>query len=561
LPPSHDREPRKRRACRPCNFQQPLSDILTPMTRTSLTTFLADLKFPTPTALHHNLAPAALYELALQRGEAQLTADGALLAYTGQHTGRSPNDKFVVRDAATEMSVDWGKVNKPTTPALFDGLLQKMRQWAAGRELFVQDLLVGADPATRMPVRVITQFAWHSLFARNMFIRPTAAALANFVPGFTIIDFPDCKADPVQDGMNSETFVLLDFNRRLALIGGTAYAGEIKKSAFSVMNYHLPAQGVMPMHASANVGPDGDVAVFFGLSGTGKTTLSADATRTLIGDDEHGWSDKAVFNFEGGCYAKAIRLSAKQEPEIYAAARRFGTVLENVAIDSATRAVDFDSAHFAENTRACYPLDFIGNASTTGSAGVPQHIIMLTCDAFGVLPPLSKLSADQAMMHFLSGYTARVAGTERGVTEPQATFSACFGAPFMPRAPGVYAKLLGEKIARHNVQCWLVNTGWTGGGAGVGQRMPINVTRTLIRAIFSGAFDKTAFVDDGVFGLQIPAQVGDVPAKLLRPQDNWSDKAAYQTAARKVATLFAENFQKFEDQVSPAVKAAMLRHP
>lgn len=531
------------------------------MTPTALTQFLADLNFPPPRALHHNLAPAALYEAALQRGEAQLTADGALLAYTGQHTGRSPNDKFVVRDAATETSVDWGKVNQPTTPAVFEGLLRKMGQWAQGRDLFVQDLLVGADPATRMPVRVITQFAWHSLFARNMFIRPDTAALADFVPGFTIIDFPDCKANPKQDGTNSETFVLLDFNRRLALIGGTAYAGEIKKSAFSVMNYHLPAQGVMPMHASANVGSDGDVAVFFGLSGTGKTTLSADGTRTLIGDDEHGWSDKAVFNFEGGCYAKAIRLSAQQEPEIYAAARRFGTVLENVALDAATRAVDFDSAEFAENTRACYPLDFIGNASATGSAGLPQHIIMLTCDAFGVLPPLSKLSADQAMMHFLSGYTARVAGTERGVTEPQATFSACFGAPFMPRAPGVYAKLLGEKIAQHAVQCWLVNTGWTGGGAGVGQRMPINVTRTLIRAIFSGALAKTAFVDDGVFGLAIPAGVGEVPAKLLRPQDNWPDKAAYLAAARKVATLFAENFQKFEGQVSPAVKAAMLRHP
>ena len=540
---------------------QLLLDILALMTNPSLTTFLADLKFPTPAALHHNLAPAALYELALKRGEARLTADGALLAYTGQHTGRSPNDKFVVRDAATETSVDWGKVNKPTTSAVFDGLLSKMQSWAVGRELFVQDLMVGADPATRMPVRVITQFAWHSLFARNMFIRPAAAELAAFVPGFTIIDFPDCKADPAQDGTNSETFVLLDFNRRLALIGGTAYAGEIKKSAFSVMNYHLPAQGVMPMHASANVGPDGDVAVFFGLSGTGKTTLSADGTRTLIGDDEHGWSDKAVFNFEGGCYAKAIRLSAKQEPEIYAAARRFGTVLENVALDPTTHAVDFDSAQFAENTRACYPLDFIGNASATGSAGLPRHIIMLTCDAFGVLPPLSKLSADQAMMHFLSGYTARVAGTERGVTEPQATFSACFGAPFMPRAPGVYAKLLGEKIAQHNVQCWLVNTGWTGGGAGVGQRMPINVTRTLIRAIFSGALAKTTFVDDGVFGLQIPAQVTDVPAKLLRPQDNWSDKAAYQAAARKVAELFGENFQKFEGQVSPAVKTAMLRHP
>lgn len=524
-----------------------------------LTQALQTLGFQQTGALHHNLQPAALYEAALQRKEAQLTADGALLAFTGTHTGRSPNDKFVVKDAQTETVVEWGKVNVATSPAVFDALFKKMQVWAQGRELFVQDLLVGADKTTQMPVRIITQFAWHSLFARNMFIRPLAEQLNNFVPGFTVIDFPDFKADPAQDKTNSETFILIDFTRRLAIIGGTAYAGEIKKSVFSAMNYILPHVGVMPMHASANVGPAGDVAVFFGLSGTGKTTLSADGTRTLIGDDEHGWSDSSVFNFEGGCYAKAIRLNPKQEPEIYSAARRFGTVLENVALDPISRAVDFDSAKFAENSRACYPIDFISNTAPTGAAGLPTNIIMLTCDAFGVLPPLSKLTPAQAMYHFLSGYTARVAGTERGVTEPQATFSACFGAPFMPRAPGVYAKLLGEKIARHKVNCWLVNTGWTGGGAGVGSRMPINVTRTLIRSIFSGVMNQTSFIDDGIFGLQVPVSVADVPANLLQPQQAWQDKAAYQASAKQVATLFAANFRKFEDQVTDEVKAAAIK--
>ncbi len=514
-----------------------------------------------PGAVHHNLQPAALVEAALQRGEAQLTADGALLAYTGGHTGRSPGDKFIVRDAQTEASVDWGAVNQPTTAAQFEALLRQLCEWAAGRELFVQDLQVGADPATRLCVRVVTQFAWHSLFARNMFIRPAPTELATFKPDFTVIACPDFKADPARDGTRSETCICMDFSRHLAFIGGTAYAGEIKKSVFTVMNYLLPARGIMPMHAAANVGTDGDVAVFFGLSGTGKTTLSADGSRTLIGDDEHGWNDTGVFNFEGGCYAKVIRLSAEQEPEIYAAARRFGTVLENVVLDPATRAVDFNSAQFAENTRACYPLDFIRNTAPHGRAGRPRHLIMLTCDAFGVLPPLSKLTPAQAMVHFLSGYTARVAGTERGVTEPQATFSACFGAPFMPRPPGVYAQLLGEKIAQHAVDCWLVNTGWTGGPAGTGQRMPINVTRTLIHAVFSGALDKTAFHDDGVFGLQIPQAVTGVPAELLNPQQNWRDKTAYRTTARKVAALFAENFTKFENQVDDAVKAAVMRSP
>ena len=520
---------------------------------------LHELGFTGLGTVHHNLTPAVLYEFAMMREEAMVTEDGALLAYTGQHTGRSPNDKFIVRDAGTETTVDWGKTNQPMTPAAFEALLVRMQEWAEGRAVFVQDLLAGADTTYNLPLRAVTQFAWHNLFARNMFIRPTEAQLADHGPGFTLIDFPDFEADPARDQTNSKTFIIVNFARRIVLIGGTAYAGEIKKSIFTVMNYLLPARGVMPMHASANYGKDGDVAIFFGLSGTGKTTLSADGTRTLIGDDEHGWSPQGVFNFEGGCYAKAIRLNPKQEPDIYAAARRFGTILENVAIDPDTRRVDFDSARFAENTRASYPIDFIGNATLDGKGGTPKHIIMLTCDAFGVLPPLSQLTPDQAMYHFLSGYTARVAGTERGVTEPQAVFSACFGAPFLPRPAGVYAQLLGEKIAQHDVRCWLVNTGWTGGGAADGERMPINVTRTLVRAVLSGALERAEFIDDGVFGLHVPVGLADIPASLLQPQRAWKDQAAYQDTARKLSGLFAANFKKFADQVGAAVKAAAMR--
>ena len=534
-------------------------DRLDPLPAERLAQDLRELGFTGLGIVHHNLTPAALYEHAMMREEAIVTEDGALLAYTGPHTGRSPNDKFIVRDADTENTVDWGKTNQPMTQAAFEALLVRMQEWAEGRPVFVQDLLAGADEAYHLPLRAITQFAWHNLFARNMFVRPTEEQLAEHVPGFTLIDFPDFEADPARDQTNSKTFIIVNFARRIVLIGGTAYAGEIKKSIFSVMNYMLPERGVMPMHASANYGPGGDVAIFFGLSGTGKTTLSADGTRTLIGDDEHGWSDRGVFNFEGGCYAKAIRLNPKQEPDIYAAARRFGTILENVAVDPDTRVVDFNSARFAENTRASYPIEFIGNATPTGQGGTPQHIIMLTCDAFGVLPPLSRLTPAQAMYHFLSGYTARVAGTERGVTEPQAVFSACFGAPFLPRPAGVYAKLLGEKIAKHDVRCWLVNTGWTGGGAGVGERMPINVTRALVRAVLVGGMEQAEFVDDGVFGLSIPANLADIPASLLQPQRAWKDQAAYQATARKLAALFAENFKKFADQVDDAVKAAAMR--
>ena len=509
--------------------------------------------------VHANLTRAPLYEQAMRRKEIQISEDGAMIAITGQHTGRSPNDKYVVRDASNADQIAWGNINQPYEPAAFDALKVHVTEWLKGREVFVQDLYAGADPAHRLPIRIITTNAWHAMFARNMFIRPTPEQLAaGHEPQFTILHVPEFEAQPARDKTRSGTFVMVNFGQKMAMIGGTSYAGEVKKTIFTVMNYILPEKGILPMHASANMGPTGDVAVFFGLSGTGKTTLSADATRTLIGDDEHGWSDHSVFNFEGGCYAKVIRLSAKQEPEIYAAARRFGTVLENVVFDPDTRKIDFDDAKLTENTRACYPVNFIPNASSTGAGGLPKNVIMLTCDAYGVLPPVSKMTTEQTMYHFLSGYTARVAGTEKGVTEPQATFSACFGAPFMPRAPQVYANLLGERINKHQVNCWLLNTGWSGGGAGVGQRMPINVTRTLLRGILTGALARGEFEADGVFGLSIPKAVEGVPANVLRPRDAWADRAAYDATAQKLIGLFGENFKKFESSVTPAIiKAGM----
>jgi len=508
-------------------------------------------------AIHVNLAPAQLYEHALRRGEVKLSEDGAIIALTGQHTGRSPNDKYIVRDVLVERDIDWGKVNQPLEADAFNALKGHVIEWLADKEVFVQDLYIGAEALYRLPVRIITTNAWHALFARNMFIRPTAEQLAQgHEPAFTVLHVPEFRAEPARDGTRSGTFIMLNFGQKLAMVGGTSYAGEVKKTVFTVMSYILPAKGVLPMHSSANIGADGDVAIFFGLSGTGKTTLSADSSRTLIGDDEHGWSDHAVFNFEGGCYAKVIRLNPKQEPEIYAAARRFGTVLENVVYDEVTHKVDFDSAFLTENTRACYPIDFIPNASETGAGGLPQNVIMLTCDAFGVLPPISKLSAEQAMYHFLSGYTARVAGTEKGVTEPQATFSACFGAPFMPRPPDVYARLLGDKIAFHKVNCWLINTGWSGGGYGVGERMPINVTRTLLRAVLSGALAKGKFVEDSTFGLMIPESCEGVSSEMLRPRNMWKDKATYDAVAQKLISMFTENFRKFEGKVEPEVAKA-----
>jgi phosphoenolpyruvate carboxykinase (ATP) len=515
---------------------------------------LRGLGIGSPSAVHHNLSPAALYELAIKRGEVHLSEDGALIAMTGQHTGRSPNDKYIVRDALTEKDVNFGNVNQPYEPAAFDALKKRATAWLKGRELFVQDLYAGAEPAHQLPVRVITTNAWHALFARNMFIRPTAVQMAKgYQPGFTMLHVPEFQADTATDKTKSGTFVMINLGQKLAMIGGTSYAGEVKKTIFSVMNYYLPQKGVFPMHASANIGQGGDVAIFFGLSGTGKTTLSADSSRTLIGDDEHGWSDDAVFNFEGGCYAKSIRLNPKQEPEIYAAARRFGTVLENVVFDPVTRKVDFDDEKNTENTRACYPVNYIPNASETGIGGLPRNVIMLTCDAYGVLPPVSRLSPEQAMYQFLSGYTAKVAGTEKGITEPQATFSACFGRPFLPLPPEAYAKMLGAKIAKHGVDCWLINTGWTGGGYGVGERIPINVSRAIVNAALSGEMAKGNFVRNEPFGLMIPVKVKGVTDDILHPRRMWKDTAAYDDTAQKLIAHFAENFKKFTGKVPPEV--------
>ncbi len=506
---------------------------------------------------HWNQGVAALYEAAVRRGEASISADGPLVCLTGQHTGRSPNDKFLVREPSSAEHVWWGSVNRPLDQTRFDLLHEHVARYLEGRETWVRDAYAGADPAYRLPIRVVTEHAWHSLFARNMFIgERDPQRLAAHVPEFTVIDAPGCKADPARHGTRSETFIVVNFAKRLVLIGGTTYAGEIKKSIFTVMNYLLPLRQVMPMHCSANVGPDGDVALFFGLSGTGKTTLSSDPGRDLIGDDEHGWSDRGVFNFEGGCYAKMIRLSAEAEPEIYSTTRRFGTVLENVVMQPDTRALDLDSDRLTENTRGAYPLDFIDNAVESGQGGHPRNVIMLTADAFGVLPPIARLTPAGAMYHFLSGYTAKVAGTEKGVTEPKATFSTCFGAPFMVWHPGVYARLLGERIARHGVHVWLVNTGWTGGGYGVGSRMKIAHTRAMINAALSGALDGVAFRRDPVFDVEVPASCPGVPETVLTPRATWRDPSAYDAQAAKLAGMFADNFKTFEDAVDADVRAA-----
>ncbi|MBF0334686.1 MAG: phosphoenolpyruvate carboxykinase [Alphaproteobacteria bacterium] len=508
---------------------------------------------------HWNYSTPALYEEAIRRREGTMAHGGPLVVRTGHHTGRSPNDKFIVRDAHTEADVDWGAVNRPMSQAQFDGLMARMLAYLQGRDIFVQDCWAGADPEHRLPVRVINETAWHNLFARNMFIQPTQDELKDFKPAFTVIQAPRFHAIPEVDGTNSEVFILVDFRRGIVLIGGTSYAGEIKKSIFSVLNYLLPAKGIMPMHCSANVGPDGDVAIFFGLSGTGKTTLSADASRTLIGDDEHGWGPNGVFNFEGGCYAKVIKLSAEAEPEIFTTTKRFGTILENVMMQMDTRRLDLDDATLTENTRASYPLSFIPNASDTGRSGHPQNIVMLTADAFGVLPPISQLSPEQAMYHFLSGYTARVAGTEKGVLEPQATFSSCFGAPFMPRHPSAYSKLLGDMMTKHGAKCWLVNTGWSGGGYGVGERMKIKHTRAMMRAALDGRLAKAGFTPDPNFGVLVPQGCPDVPAEVLQPKATWTDKTAYDAAAKDVAGRFEKNFKKFEPYVDDKVKAAGIR--
>jgi phosphoenolpyruvate carboxykinase (ATP) len=510
---------------------------------------------PAKTRIHANLGPASLVEHAIQRGEGHLTDRGAFTAVTVPHTGRSPKDKFVVEDATTAGTVWWEK-NGRMSSAHFDVLLQDVREHLDGQDLFQQDLFAGADPAYRLPVRFLSPNAWQMLFVRNMFIRPAAADLGTFAPSFTVLHAPEFQADPARHGTATGTFIVLNFAKRTILIGGTRYAGELKKSIFTVLNWLLPEQNVFPMHCSANIGPNGDAAIFFGLSGTGKTTLSADPTRRLIGDDEHGWSDRGVFNFEGGCYAKVIRLSPGGEPEIHAATQMFGTVLENVVLDLDDRSPMFDADTLTENTRASYAIDCIPNHEPGGMGGHPHTVIFLTADAFGVLPPIARLTPKQAMYHFLSGYTAKVAGTERGVTEPTATFSACFGAPFLPRHPGVYAKMLGEKLAKHGAKVWLVNTGWTGGAYGAGSRMQLAHTRTMVRAALAGALDGATFRKDPVFGFEVPAAVPDVPTNILDPRSTWKDGAAYDAQAAKLARMFRDNFATFAAGVDPAVAAA-----
>ncbi len=505
--------------------------------------------------VYWNLTAPALYEQAIQRGEAQLVAGGALKADTGKHTGRSPLDKFIVRDETTE-DVLWWDGNGAMSREAFATLHADFLQHTRGLDLFVQDLHGGADPRYQLPTRVITEKAWHSLFIRTMLLRPEQSVLETFIPDMTIIDLPSFKADPKRHGCRSETVIACDFTNKIVLIGGTHYAGEMKKSVFSMLNFLLPAQDVMPMHASANVDDEGHVAIFFGLSGTGKTTLSADPERTLIGDDEHGWGADGVFNFEGGCYAKTINLSREAEPEIYATTERFGTVLENVVLNPNTREPDFNDGTLTQNTRCAYPIDFIPNALPSGRAGHPTNIVMLTADAFGVLPPLSKMTAEQAMYHFLSGYTAKVAGTEIGVTEPEATFSTCFGAPFMPRHPSVYGDLLRTLIGEHDVNCWLVNTGWTGGAYGTGSRMPIQATRALLHAALNGDLAEAKFEADPFFGVLVPSAVPGVDSSILRPRETWADKEAYDLQATKLAEMFADNFAAFESHVGQDVRDA-----
>lgn len=507
-----------------------------------------------PARVYWNLNAPELFEEIARRSEGVFSNHGAMIVDTGEHTGRAAKDKAIVREPGSEDKVFWGDVNKDFPQEKFNALKERMMAHAKGRDLFVQDTFVGADSNYRLPIRVVNELAWHSLFARTMFITdPTATEPHK--PEFTIINFPSFQADPQRDGTRSKTFILMDFSQRLVLIGGTSYAGETKKSAFTIMNYLLPQRGVMSMHCSANVGTEGDVAIFFGLSGTGKTTLSADPERRLIGDDEHGWSDDGVFNFEGGCYAKVIKLSAEAEPDIYRTTEMFGTILENVVFDPTTRQIDLDDARKTENTRASYPLTSINNIVPEGHGGHPRNIIMLTADAFGVLPPVARLSPEQAMYHFLSGYTAKVAGTERGITEPQATFSTCFGAPFMVLHPGVYADLLGKHMAQHNAACWLVNTGWSGGPYGVGQRMKIKYTRAMIRAILNGSLAQTETQPDPIFGVNVPVSCPDVPSEVLQPRNTWSDQEAYDRQAADLARRFNENFKKYEAGVSDAVRA------
>ncbi|MCU0826724.1 MAG: phosphoenolpyruvate carboxykinase [Tabrizicola sp.] len=508
---------------------------------------------------HYNYVEAALVEAAVARGEGRLGQGGAFLCATGQFTGRSPKDKFVVRSATTEDTI-WWENNAALPPDAYARLKADMLAHVKGREVFVQDLYAGADPMHRLDVRVVTELAWHGLFIRHLLRRPAREELDTFTPDWTIINLPSFKADPARHGTRTETAIVLNFDERTVLIANTAYAGENKKAVFTVLNYLLPEKGVMPMHCSANhaIGNPVDAAVFFGLSGTGKTTLSASPDRTLIGDDEHGWSDRGIFNFEGGCYAKTIDLSPEHEPEIYATTHRFATVVENMVYDPETLELDFSNRSLTENTRCAYPLEAISNASATGLGGPPRHVVMLTCDAFGVLPPIARLSPAQAMYHFLSGFTSKAAGTERGITEPQPTFSTCFGAPFMPRRPEVYGKLLQAKIAKTGASCWLVNTGWTGGAYGTGRRMPIRATRALLSAALDGSLSSGDFRKDKVFGFEVPIEVPGVDAALLDPRFTWADPAAYDAQAAKLVAMFQKNFAQYVPFIDADVKAAAI---
>ncbi len=508
-------------------------------------------------ALHWNLEAPDLIQNAIRRGEGELAHMGPFVAVTKPHTGRSPNDKFVVKQTSTEKDVDWGKVNQPISEAHFNTLLADVRGYLNGLdELFVQDLYCGADASYRLSCRYVTPNAWHANFVRNMFIRPDVAELASFAPNFSILHAPELQADPAKHGTRTGTFIVLNLEQRMILIGGTRYAGELKKSMFTVMNYLLPKQGILSMHCSANIGKDGDTALFFGLSGTGKTTLSADPERGLIGDDEHGWSDHGVFNFEGGCYAKVINLSREQEPDIFATTEMFGTILENVVLEPGTKKVEFENQSITENTRASYPLHYIRNLVPSGRGNHPKHVVCLTADAFGVLPPIARLTPEQAMYYFLSGYTAKLAGTERGVTEPQATFSACFGAVFLVWHPTKYAEMLGALLKQHDAHVWLVNTGWSGGPYGVGSRMKLGYTRAMVRAALAGKLDAVRTMTDPVFGLHLPTAIEGVPAEVLNPRNTWKDGAAYDEQAKKLAGMFKENIKKFGSAVSASILGA-----
>ncbi|MCX5766720.1 MAG: phosphoenolpyruvate carboxykinase (ATP) [Gemmatimonadetes bacterium] len=508
-------------------------------------------------AVHWNLVAPELALAAARKQEGVFASGGPFVAVTTPHTGRSPKDKFVVQEPTSQADVDWGAVNQPMTDAHFDILLADVRGHLNGQgELFVEDLYCGADPDYRLSCRYVTPNAWHANFVRNMFIRPEIAELASFAPNFSILHAPEFQGDPARHGTRTSTFIVLHLAKRMILIGGTRYAGELKKAMFTVMNYLLPKQGVLSMHCSANIGPAGDTALFFGLSGTGKTTLSADPERGLIGDDEHGWSENGTFNFEGGCYAKVINLSPEQEPDIYATTQMFGTILENVELDEITKQVKFESQSITENTRASYPLHYIRNHVPSGRGGHPKNVVFLTADAFGVLPPIARLTREQAMYYFLSGYTAKVAGTERGVTEPQATFSACFGAVFLVWHPTKYATMLGELLAKHDAKVWLVNTGWSGGAYGTGARMKLSHTRAMVRALLAGKLDAAPVKVDPVFGLSVPQGIENVPAGVLDARGTWADSAAYDAQAAKLAQMFRDNIKKFGDAVPAEILAA-----